>query len=219
MLKLSDSHSIVESEGQKEDSTGSQLIKSIEDMSIALEKIAQETIIALDMEGKDLGRDGVISIISIATPHNVYIFDIIEMEVNFFQAGLENILSSDKWKKLMFDCRRDADALFAHHNIRLDGVYDLQLLEIMKRDENSEESLTRLYGCLHRGNINGNPSLYENVKRLEGLTSLINLYNGLDCSEGIKKKVRNSYKSNPNYWLARPLSSDAITYAKEDVQC
>jgi hypothetical protein len=50
-----------------------------------------------------------------------------------YDGGLRSILEDKSIQKLMFDCREDADALKHLYNVRLDGVLDVQLLEVMNR--------------------------------------------------------------------------------------
>ena len=42
----------------------------------------------------------------------------------------------------MFDCRQDSDALWNQFNVKLTGVLDLQLLEVMYRRETDPKAAT-----------------------------------------------------------------------------
>jgi hypothetical protein len=219
-------------------------------------------IFALDLEGRDLGRDGPISIVQLASLQEhadaatcpVYIFDISAATADIFSCGLKSILEDATIKKLMFDCRHDADALQKRHNVHLSGVIDLQLMDAKQRIEgdleddmedaafDSEEALSRtlrlnqlmddprlvqfsrsqqrelirLRSCLHIGNVMGQPQLYVDVHRLSGLAELMN---ALDIGDStLKGSVRNRYRSDPDYWMRRPLPREAIGYAAQDVR-
>jgi hypothetical protein len=50
-----------------------------------------------------------------------------------FDQGFCSLLVNKSIASLMFDCREDADTLEHLHNVRLDGVLDIQLLEVMRR--------------------------------------------------------------------------------------
>lgn len=87
--------------------------------------------IALDLEGKDLGREGHVCVITLATATTVYAIDMVELprEVLLSERGtaFARVMESPQIVKLMFDCRADCDALFFQYGIRLRGVCDLQV--------------------------------------------------------------------------------------------
>lgn len=95
----------------------------------------------LDLEGIALSRHGSISIIQIflLPTNHVYLIDIFVLEQAAFDtasqsgATLRSILESALIPKVFFDVRNDADALYAHFNIKLRGVHDIQLLEVATR--------------------------------------------------------------------------------------
>lgn len=107
----------------------------------ALHELKREIIdnsrfIAVDCEGVNLSRKGALTLITVATEDKVYIFDVLKLEQAVFSFGLGEILQDKSIGKLMFDCREDSDALWHQFNIKLTGVLDLQLLEILYRREN-----------------------------------------------------------------------------------
>jgi exonuclease 3'-5' domain-containing protein 1 len=63
----------------------------------------------------------------------VYLIDVLKIGSTAYDGGLRSILEDRSIQKLMFDCREDADALKHLYNVRLDGVLDVQLLEVMSR--------------------------------------------------------------------------------------
>ncbi|KAK0509428.1 hypothetical protein JMJ35_007822 [Cladonia borealis] len=95
----------------------------------------------LDIEGVALSRHGSISIIQLFhLPQNhVFLIDVLVLQEAAFntpnQSGttLRSILESVLVPKVFFDVRNDADALYAHFNILLQGVHDIQLLEVATR--------------------------------------------------------------------------------------
>ncbi|KAB8213073.1 hypothetical protein BDV33DRAFT_197113 [Aspergillus novoparasiticus] len=68
----------------------------------------------IDLEGINLGRNGSISILSLYAVHKGIVYLVI------------------------FDVRNDSDALFNHYNISLDGMQDLQLMELATRRGSKE---------------------------------------------------------------------------------
>ena len=95
----------------------------------------------LDIEGVALSRYGSISIIQLfhLPQKHVFLIDVFVLqEVAFSTANqsgttLRSILESASIPKVFFDVRNDADALFAHFNVVLRGVHDVQLLELATR--------------------------------------------------------------------------------------
>jgi exonuclease 3'-5' domain-containing protein 1 len=95
----------------------------------------------LDLEGVRLSRYGSISIMQICVlPMNhVFLVDIHVLQgkafsiPNRYGTTLRSVLESELVPKVFFDVRNDADALFAHFRISMQGVHDIQLLEVASR--------------------------------------------------------------------------------------
>ncbi|KAK0625558.1 hypothetical protein DIS24_g11116 [Lasiodiplodia hormozganensis] len=108
-----------------------------------------------NLEGTKLGRKGSISIISLFVPSlgRVYHVDLISLGDAVLSTepasgtSLKTILESPTIKKMFFDVRNDSDALFAHHQISLRGVVDIQLMELAARTY-SRRYLTSLAKCV-----------------------------------------------------------------------
>ena len=73
----------------------------------------------------------------VATKEKAYVFDIRTMGKTPFTSGLKSILESESQEKLMFDCREQSDALWHQFQVKLSGVLDLQLLEVIYRRQKS----------------------------------------------------------------------------------
>ena len=109
----------------------------------------------LDIEGVKLSRHGSISIIQIFhLPKNqVFLIDIFVLQESAFntpnQSGttLRSILESSLVPKVFFDVRNDSDALYAHFGISLEGVHDVQLLEVATRSL-AKDKLNGLANCI-----------------------------------------------------------------------
>jgi exonuclease 3'-5' domain-containing protein 1 len=95
----------------------------------------------IDLEGVKLGRRGSISILSLylATTKKVYLVDIhipggtALSTRNGAGDSLKTILEASIIPKVFFDIRNNSDALFSHYQISVDGVKDLQLMELSTR--------------------------------------------------------------------------------------
>ncbi len=100
----------------------------------------------LDVEGVNLGRHGSVAILSIyfLPTATTYLVDIYQLGNSAFYTTngeghcLKSILESSDIPKVFFDVRNDSDALFHLHGISLDGVIDLQVMELVTRDKCSE---------------------------------------------------------------------------------
>ncbi|KAH6656033.1 ribonuclease H-like domain-containing protein [Truncatella angustata] len=95
----------------------------------------------IDLEGENLSRHGTISILQlfISSTEQTYLIDIHTLEDMAFTTGnkdgltLKDILESSMIPKVFFDVRNDSDALYSHYKISLQGVQDLQLMELATR--------------------------------------------------------------------------------------
>ncbi|RFU33383.1 hypothetical protein B7463_g2948, partial [Scytalidium lignicola] len=105
--------------------------------------ITPKPALYLDLEGANLSREGSISLISlyIHPTKSAYLIDIHTLRELAFTTPsstnpsetLKTILESRVIKKVFFDVRNDSDALFAHFNISLNGIIDIQLMELGAR--------------------------------------------------------------------------------------
>jgi exonuclease 3'-5' domain-containing protein 1 len=172
-------------------------IDTEEKLSIAIEEISQaiqkgETI-AVDCEGVELSRFGSVTLVNIAVRGPVYLIDILKIDNAAYDRGLRSILEDKSINKLMFDCREDADALKHLYNVRLDGVLDVQLLEVMNR-------------IIHRG-----------YTKIRSLNHCLELFVSHETMLKVKLKGRSSMDQDNKLWEKRPLSEDMLKYASIDV--
>jgi exonuclease 3'-5' domain-containing protein 1 len=179
----------------------------------ATQKLLQYSVIAVDIEGISLSREGRICIVQVATPVMVYIFDIVLLgTVAFSDGGLREILASAEIEKLFFDARKDCDALRYQFDCPVNNVMDMQIL--YSRFKKGEE--------LRRG------------------TAVTDCFVGYGCLPGLTKAFQDllkareynelqEIKSNghslfaPNHggsfeiWEQRPLHPALVKYCMNDV--
>ncbi|KAI9771038.1 MAG: hypothetical protein M1839_002974 [Geoglossum umbratile] len=111
----------------------------------------------LDLEGVNLGRHGSISIISlyISPVKKTFLIDVHRLGETTFSTtngsatSLKTILESPTIPKVFFDVRNDSDALFSHFQISVDGIKDLQLMELASR-EGSRDFVAGLAKCIEK---------------------------------------------------------------------
>lgn len=124
------------------------LIDSKESLSSFLQAIynlpTSPPSLYLDLEGKDLSRTGTIEIIQVyVLPlQHTYLIDIHVLGAAAFTTPsatpsstttLKDILESPSIPKCIFDIRHDSDALYGLYGVTVQGVHDLQLMELATR--------------------------------------------------------------------------------------
>ena len=188
-------------------------------------KIAERnTLLAVDCEGDSLSRKGALTIITVATEEKVFIFDVLKLGQLVFTSGLGEILEDKSREKLTFDCRQDSDALWHQFKVRLNGVLDLQLLEVIYRRENPADSSTvntpRFSTTNKRsgrgGRRNRRSQRTDEVEKIYGFGRCIELYLQDEKLTKMKNKGKELLKEDEELWTKRPLTDDLIQYCIGD---
>ena len=109
----------------------------------ALACLAAAPLLAVDVEGERLSRTGRVTLLQVATAERVFIFDVLALGAEAFDAqpagdtgaplGLRALLEDADRTKLMWDVRRDSDALHHQHAVSLADVLDVQLAAVAVR--------------------------------------------------------------------------------------
>ena len=195
------------------------LIEDEEKIADVISKIKSHENIAVDCEGVHLSRTGTLTVVSVACKEQAFIFDIKKLGTKPFQQGLQEVLESDTPKKLMFDCRNDSDALWHQFQVKLNGVLDIQLMEILYRENKGEFDINdvekRFVQAIDRrrggGVEKGRPICLHGLKKV--------------IAEHLKNKEYLSAKSSvmhdscrfKHVWDKRPLTKTLLRYASSDV--
>jgi exonuclease 3'-5' domain-containing protein 1 len=120
-------------------------------------------VLYIDLEGVQLSRTGSISIVTLYDhlTRIVYLIDIhllkssafttqaMTISSNSANTTLKSILESPDISKVFFDARNDSDALFSHYGIKLQGIIDVQLMELATRPS-AKDYLSSLAKCMTR---------------------------------------------------------------------
>ena len=162
----------------------------------------------LDLEGVKLGRHGSISIISlyIAPIKKVYLIDIHQLgktafsTINRSATSLKTILESPTISKVIFDIRNDSDALFSHFQISVNGIHDLQLMELATR-KGSKDIVAGLAKCIENESPISAAAKEEWQRTKEAASQLFN------PKKGGRYEVFND----------RPMKPEIIQYCARDV--
>jgi exonuclease 3'-5' domain-containing protein 1 len=116
-------------------------VSSLPDLRAFLSSIPPSSTLCLDLEGKNLSRDGTLALLAILIHPSraTYIVDVQTLGDSAFATPgtggqtLKAILEDPRTPKYVWDIRNDADALWAHYKVRPAGVIDVQLLENASR--------------------------------------------------------------------------------------
>ena len=167
-------------------------------------------LLAVDCEGVSLTRKGELTIITVATEEKAYIFDVLKLGKAVFTGGLSEILEDKSCEKLMFDCREDSDALWHQFNVKLTGVLDLQLLEIIYRRETATAS--RPYSTKYARRSQRT----DEVEIIFGFARCLELY--VQDQDLIRRKNTGSrlLKYDSRIWKKRPLQDRLLEYCAVD---
>ncbi|KAL2060642.1 hypothetical protein VTL71DRAFT_9283 [Oculimacula yallundae] len=158
----------------------------------------------LDEEGNNHGKDGVLCTIQVtfgAMDSTTFILDVVTLGEELFntvgEAGnsVKGMLEDPAIYKVFFDVRNDSAALFHQYGIKLQGIIDVQIMELCCR--------------------------YSRTTYLSGLNKCIDQYLWL-CSEEreewseIKNSGRDHCGNDYSLWEKRPLPDILLSYAAND---
>jgi exonuclease 3'-5' domain-containing protein 1 len=169
--------------------------------------------IYIGLEGVNLCREGSLSILTLLidtgiTTIPVYLIDVYSLGSKAFNTTgikrkmLKDILQDDKISKVFFDVRNDSDTLFAHFDVVLQGVEDVQLIEsAIRTTTSSRKYLNGLAKCIEQGVLYGSGLMSwklakENGRRL------------------FKSELGGSYQ----VFEQRPIPNEIISYCVSNVQ-
>lgn len=160
----------------------------------------------LDLEGQNLGRNGTLDILQLyhRNSHTTYLIRVHKLGHDAFDTPgtetamtLRDLLENVFIPKVLFDVRKDSEALFEHFGVKLQCVRDLQLMEVAARTGN-KKYLKGLQTCLL---IHG---------PLSGYTQR--------CFNRVKAWGRQQMNENPKLFTEEPMSRRAEEYCAQDVQ-
>lgn len=163
----------------------------------------------LDIEGIiRLDRQGSISIMSIyvAPTKNTYLIDVHNLSRTAFSTennsaiSLTSILEPAAIPKAIFDVRNDSDALYNHFQVSLNGIKDLQLMELATR-QGPKEFVAGLAKCIQRDSIVSTTIKAEWQSAKDGASRMY------DPKKGRRYEIFNE----------RPLYPDIVRYCAGDV--
>lgn len=175
-------------------------ITSIEDSKvICSQRLMHCKVVAVDVEGVNLGYHGVVSLIQVAVSEfEIYIFDVLVLGNEVFDASnLLPVFTNPCILKLCYDARCDCETLFARYGIRAFGFYDLQIVYTLLFQQQGDPYLKGLHRAMQA------PGL---------------LFNPADVANKVSRK-RQWSASKTHEFFERPLPQDLLDYCAADVAC
>lgn len=170
------------------------LVSSYEELASFVRAIDGKTSLSFDLEGVRLSRTGTATLAAVGVNGglrvHVFLFDLISHAAEYYSqqmSVLKSILEDAAIIKIIHDCRQDSDSLNEFFEIRLRGVFDSSVYNMM------------INQTADRTNLN---------RTLESYSCQINAG---------RTQPHNFYIQNPTYWADRPLTEEKIAYAAADV--
>jgi len=180
------------------------LVNTWEQVESACQKIihSSEGIIAFDLEGVNLGRNGQLTLLQIAIDQKtVFCFDVLVLGKQLFEHRfLGGIFFSPRIVKVCFDCRVDGDVLYSHFGVRINMLYDIQILYTSLFQSRKDPFLKGLRRVLQH------PDVIQHKGTLEKV---------IQCKQRIKERLDGSM--HHMIFLARPLTPEILEYCSCDV--
>ncbi|XP_050033220.1 egalitarian protein homolog [Dermacentor andersoni] len=178
---------------------GVRVITKVKECEALVSRLSsQHQLVAVDAEGVNLGPQGPLTLVQLATPvGEVFLFDVQSTPQLFAEGHLRDILEAEHITKVMHDCRNDSAALFFQFGIKLQNVFDTQAA----------------HAALQQQDV-GKP--VHKVKNVS-LGTLCALYSG--PANPRRDQVKSLYRRDQKFWSRRPLSEDMVFHAAFDVFC
>eukprot|EP01061_Rhynchopus_euleeides_P018309 TRINITY_DN3025_c0_g2_i3.p1 TRINITY_DN3025_c0_g2~~TRINITY_DN3025_c0_g2_i3.p1 ORF type:complete len:338 (+),score=105.42 TRINITY_DN3025_c0_g2_i3:129-1142(+) len=159
--------------------------------------------VAVDCEGKNLGRAGTLELLQIGTDKHVLLIDVPAIGKAAAQ-HLRPMLEDSRILKLLWDCRMDSDVLKHFLDISLKGVVDMQLADALSQEQR-KPYIQQYAGLLYR--VRGLKRVIDEISEKgndERLTQLL--------------KHKSDVAAGDVDWQERPLPQDLLDYAATDVE-
>jgi len=193
----------------------------------AMQILWRSPFLILDCEGNSLGRaGGSISLICVGTPlaEHIFIFDTLSPTLNprDFQL-LWQLFLNPRIIKVVWDGRMDYLEIWSTFGVSLEGVLDLQVVEVVSRMTlRGEGELERLERLTHAGF--SSLAVWNHIPQYVDLHAVIGLVkccrdSGFGDEYSKDPEVTRMHKDRKGeLWMHRPLTEQLLQYAAKDIQ-
>ncbi|KAH8102260.1 ribonuclease H-like domain-containing protein [Cristinia sonorae] len=194
-----------------------------------ISRLSSSSHILIDCEGQNIGTPtGILSLISVGTADSkdIFVIDVLRVrdrthpQVQRFLRLLED----PSVLKVIWDGRMDHVEIFMTFGVKIRGVLDLQVVEVMSREGVRGERDYQRRGRFRK--MFGNGALKDST--LRPLMRDFHAVTGLQGIVNQEKIVMNLAKDaevvamhkdgNSSFWLTRPLPSNLLKYAAADIK-
>lgn len=202
----------------KADSFGD-VVSTKETLQALLKRLSFERLLSIDCEGSDLSkgswRDGTLiedtsvplhgqlTLLQVALQSGeAFAIDLLELGSQAFDLGLRDLLQNPSIIKVVHDFRQDEDALWHQFRVRVQGLFDCQMCDILIR---------RLQG-LRTTYVQGGAKLMAT----HGI-ELVSVPGYGPVTQEMKLRIHERFSQDRHLWIRRPLPFEMVQYAKADV--
>lgn len=172
------------------------LCSTYDSVASAVAVLSRSPVLILDCEAKEIGRtSGVLSVISIsdADARNIFLVDALALPDRRHPAMrvFLELLAREDVTKVMWDGRSDAVELRETYGVALGGVLDLQLIEVVSREQVRGETDRDRRRYLANGffkhmqqDMLRNPAAYDGIYRIVGMNTCLRFRGIPDRKDG-----------------------------------
>ena len=126
---------------------------------------AQQSVVAWDCEGVELGRFGSVTVVQLASSERCYVLDLLSAAKEPILNFLRDILEDASVTKIIHDAAADSDALYHLHHIKVVNVHDTQAWHMAIGDLQKRPALNTTLVQFASSHIEGRGDVYKDNYR------------------------------------------------------
>ncbi|KAI1790034.1 ribonuclease H-like domain-containing protein [Ganoderma leucocontextum] len=194
----------------------------------AAEELSRHDTLILDCEGRELGwPGGALSIIAIgdSTASRIFLFDTLSLsdKRHPLLLPLFALLRRSDVVKVVWDGRSDFLEIAGTYGVYMEGVLDLQLVEVAqraRRGHNKKGGRRAKHTVDYFKKLKGEPlAAFDGIHRLFGLEQCAGFYQLLHGNGGKDPAVTAMHQENQSdMWMQRPLPPPLLRYSAHDIE-